>query len=603
MAVNTFHVEAWGLPLDTTTRIVARVPFIQGSFMDPLSDQSGRGALTVPADWDRLTEVIDPDTNTGSLLVIFQDNTYIGAFFASTMTTDHRATEQVTITGKHVASVLAHGTVLPFDYPLRPTVDPDWIWGNDVNVNGFQNGGLEDDPESPSPWKAVNDVETLEIETDLSKVRTGTQSLRIVTTGLNGGAKQRVNNITNPKQYTFTGWVYHELGSTEDFQIRVFALDPFTPKGSDTVPVPTATWTRLSVTAILDSDDISVRLRCLTAIGEFWLDDLSLVAGSPATTWGDITLDLILDLKNGHNAETSPYEVDALGFLSTSWGTVQDSASQAWDNGEIEYRARRGKKLSLIFADGVAGGYEYECMFNPATGNVDMDLFNPYDWATRTGGVGTNRTGTGVPELNAQSAVVAGPISRSVGGPNRIQVEGDEGRYAVRRDTTAQTGFGTRMAYRANRNILAGDSGMLGKIAARYLDESVEPQIALQTVVRPTGVGAVPYRDFRVGDTYPMNFPGVIVGAKRCVRIRTSFTETEGVYTIDWDATSYTAAPVHDPDNQVVIDPLWAFTEAMRRLMERVDEFDVGTDLSFGDIIVGDEATGDWVSYLSTMGA
>lgn len=769
-----FHVEAWSLPLETTTRTVARVPFITGSFKDPLSSQAGQGSIVVRKDWDRLTTVVDPDNNVQSLLVVFQDNTYVGSFLGTRTAENVEENGLVTITGKHVASVLENGRVLNYDYPARPTVDPDWQWGAGVSLNGFRNGGFEESEDQPGeavadvstdfedgtrqgwlatrgflpgfnendatvkvntddaqagsysmevnagiaysgfrkqvrvlggstvnfqwymksattgkhliglvdlaggtashtnaytinnrtyaelgnaakgtgttdgtwqliqlavtyptfnssdpdldykdvwiyaiyddtgngplmrldtftasgpgfgllPWKRTSSTDVTVFEQDATHTdpddSTSTVSAKITTTAASEGIKQRCDGLTPGRTYTFRGKIYHETGSAQDFRvvIRRGSGEGLIAGNTDSIPTGTtdADFTWIWVTAEVDQEDIVFVVTKETA-GTFWLDSFDVIEGLYAASWGDIQHQLLDDLTVDHVAESTspiPLAVNAYGTLTpttyldySSFSATLDSASNAWSPATVEYRAKRGKKLSLIASDGNRAGFEYRVAFDPAVPSVVLDWFNPYDWGTRTGGVGTNRVGTGVKEIRAATGVTTGPVIKQAAAANRIYVEGDEGKWNVRAKSASETNYGTHMLYEGDVNVLGDDT--LGQIARRILDERNEPSTALKLNIEPGGnlSSVVPYRDFQIGDTVPIAIPGVFEGAKRVVQIVTDFTPGYGQYTVEFDNTTFTS------------DPTKALAEAVRRLLERVDELEKPADASF--VSVGEQ--------------
>ena len=772
MAVNRYHVEAWSLPLETSTRIVARVPFVAGSYKDPLSSQSGQGSITVRGDWDRLTDIVDPDLDIESLLVIFQNNTYVGAFFGTRTARDvtDDAVGLVTITGKHVASILDYGRVLNFDYPARPTLDPDWSWGAGASVAGFRNGGFEESEEIPGTptddvatdfedqslqgWLAtryflpgfeendatvkVNDTDSqagtysMEVNTGVARsgfrkllrvrggesytfswycksVTTGkrvlglldlhggtvlhtnwfidngraavelanaaqgtgvtdntwqqqtmtvsyptfssiaddnykdvwlyvvfvgsgngpllrldtfagagpglglvpwkpsdstlvtvfeqdathtdpldtdsTVAAKVTTTAVNEGIKQRVEGLTPGRTYTFLGRIYHEAGSDQDFRVRIRRGGGEGVIATNTDTIPTATWATIWVTGLADQDTLIVDVTKDTA-GTFWLDSFDLIEGLYQASWGDIQTSLLTDLTVTHIGESTspPYAINAYGTLApvtyldySSFDATTDSGGIVWAADPaaiptvpdlVAYRAKRGKKLSLIANDGARMGYEYRAAFDPATSTVVLDWFNPYNWTTRTGGVGTNYVGTGVPEIRATVGVTSGPIVEQPAPANRVYVEGAHGRWNVRAKDASEAAVGTRMLYEGDVNVLGDDT--LGQIARRTLDDRNEATTALKINIEPhdNTTIATPYVHFWPGDTYPIAMPGIFEGAKREVEIVTDFTPSFGRFTVEFDNRSYTS------------DPTKALVEAVRRLLERVDELDSPVDKS-----------------------
>lgn len=765
MAVNRFHVEAWSLPLESTAMVVARVPFIRGSYKDPLSSQAGRGSIQVRGDWDRLTEVVDPGNNVETLLRIYQNNVVVGSFFATRTAKELRgdAAGTVTITGRALSHIPNDARVLNFDYPDTPTVDPDWIWGNGADINGFRNGSFEESEEVPDVstydigtdfedgslqgWLATrsflpgfyeNDA-TVKVNTDDAQAgsysmevnagvaysgfrkqirvqggetytftwymksattgkhvvglldlaggtashtnaytingRTyaelgnaaqdtgttdgtwqqltitvayptfnagdpeqdfkdvwlyaiyddtgngplirldsftasgpglglapwrrygsgvttfeqdatpgstspldGSQSAAVVTSNALEGITQKVEGLTVARTYTFTAYVHHTTGSDQDLRVRIRrgSGDGIVALATETVSTGGG-WTKVSVTTEIDQETVLVDVLKVTA-GTFWVDKCRFQEGSGSATIGTMATALLDDLTVDHVGEVSAFGVNAYGSLtpttyldySTHSATV-DAAGDPWEpaavSGLVEYRATRGKKLSHVFTDWARMGFEYRIVDNLPT-SVDLELYNPYDWTTRTGGVGSNLVGTGVKELTYGAGVTGGPFVQQPAAVNRVLVEGDDGRWTVRRDATQEAAVGTRMVWEGNRNYLGDDT--LGQIASTILDERTTPSTALKLKLEPKDDSTlpIPYVDFQVGDTYPINLTGVFVGAKRVVEVTTDFTEGYGSYEVEFDQETYTS------------DPSKAMAEAVRRLLERFDQLDAPEDLS-----------------------
>jgi hypothetical protein len=166
-----------------------------------------------------------------------------------------------------------------------------------------------------------------------------------------------------------------------------------------------------------------------------------------------------------------------------------------------------------------------------------------------------------------------------------VHVEGDRGTWVIRRDATKIGAFGTRMLYDGDTNFLGDDT--LAQVANRLLDERTEPTTAIKVNIEPLDNDTpCPYTHFFIGDTYPLDLTGDFTGSKRVVKIATDFTPGHGRYTVEFDNTSYTS------------DPLKAVTEAVRRLLEKVDELDAPADTSTPDEIVIADANPIEPTYL-----
>jgi hypothetical protein len=747
---DRWHVEAWSLPLATSTRTVARVPFSKGSAAVAVGGSAGRGAITVRKDWDRLAEVTDPENGVGSLFRIYRDNTLIPelSFFGrrDARNLDDEAEGQVVISGPGIGDVMNFARVENFDYPVSPTVDPDWSYGaaGDL-VAGFSNASFEDvkdagtdfEDETLQGWEVIpasgdfrasdaapvpdngdartgswsllmdpglrhsgvqrtlrviageryqfqafckstttgkrftfgvttvatafhtnaftyNGITMAELgnvpsnglgtpggstdgtwqQLDLDVTIAGTagesvtitlymqfddhdgtngplarwdditftgpglglvpweptsdtalttflqdptpgsppispfdgdNTVHLVTTASGGGVRQKVEGLTIGRTVTFIAYIHHDTGSSQNHTITIQRAEGLTTLSSATVFVATGgTWTRLSTTALIDTEDVYVVVTKNTT-GEFWADATRLTFGQDQASWGDIHQQLLDDAAVDHTAESPPFDRDTLGFLDyTSFTTLLDSAGNTWSPATVDYRAKRGKKYRQIGADGAKMGFE-TIVRDTAAGPV-LEIFNPYDWSTRTGGIGTDRTGTGVPEIVYGAGVTSGPIVRQPSTANRWHIEGEAGQFEVRRDLASIADYDTREGYEGSVDFL--ENATLGQIADQALAERTIPTTALKVNLAPhEGDNVpVPFRDFNIGDTYPLNLIGDFVGPKRVMQITVDFSPGIGFYTVEFDQITYTS------------DPLKATIEAVRRLLEQADTLDQPAD-------------------------
>jgi hypothetical protein len=428
------------------------------------------------------------------------------------------------------------------------------------------------------PWKQANPTVVTTFEQSTTFVDDLTYSAKVVTNSTLGGVRQTVAGLTPGRTYTFSGRVRHAAGSNQDFVIRMRRGSGDGVIATATVSVPTATWTDLTVTGEVDQERVIFDIRKSTS-GTFYVDTCELKEGQAAASWGAIQKQLLDDLQTDHAAETPPYNLEAFGlgagggpWLDFSSVTVAtDSDGNAWSPATVEYRAKRGKKFSQINADGLRNGYEW-LITDIAGSQPTYEVFNPYDWSTRTGGVGTPRTGTGVPELRYGAGVTSGPIVESPAGANRVHVEGEGGKWRLRTDTSKIAAFGTRMLYDGDTNLLGGDT--LGQVADQLLDERTVPTTALKVNIEPVDEDTpTPYVHFFIGDTYPIDLTGDFTGDKRVVKITTDFTPGYGRYVVEFDNTSYSS------------NEQKAIAEAVRRLLEKVDTLDAPADTSTPDVI------------------
>ena len=396
----------------------------------------------------------------------------------------------------------------------------------------------------------------------------GTQTAKLTTTSNFHGIGQPVTGLTPGRTYTAVIRVHHATGSNQDFAWRIVRTQGGTAIATSTVSVPTGgDWTELTVTGVVDVEDVFIQI-LKVASGTWWVDAVEFFDGQAAAAWGDINLQLLNDAAVDHTAEAGDFARDTLGFLDfTSFTAALDSAGNAWTPATVNYRAKRGPRYTRIHSDGRRMGYEWQVVDDVAAG-LSLDIFNPYDWATRTGGIGTNRIGTGVPEIRYGAGVTGGPLVHQPSTGNRVHIEGEAGLFAIARDTGSIDDYDTREVYEGSIDLLDGDT--LDVVADQVLADRVQPSTALKINLAPHENPDVPtpFQDFGVGDTYPIQLIGTFEGAKRCLKITAEFTPGYGSYVTEWDAVTHTT------------DPLKATVEAVRLLLAQSDTLDKPADLT-----------------------
>ncbi len=757
---DQWHVEAWSLPLATSTRTVARVPFVKGAAGAAVKGGHGRGSVTVRKDWDRLDDVTDPDNSIGSLFRVFRDNVLVPelSFFGrrDARNLEDEAAGMVTISGPGIGDVMNYGRVENFDYPVSPTIDPDWSWGAGAALNGFKNPSFEEsvhaaptltggkydigtgfEDENTAGWKSIpssrfEDGEPNDVDPTVDNVdaRTGSFSLhwtagdavsgiekavriagqgpapaaghryqftiylkafagsrfifgvenvaivhhangfisngigwaeldnvaegtgstdatwqqidlditfdsftnyanvnlyilyddtgsgpnariddysgagfnlglfpweptsfafvttfardtspptaaldgtavaQIITGAAGHGIGQPVEGLTPGRTYTFIGNIHHDIGVNQTFTVRIVRTDGGTVIATTSLSIATGgTWTEVVVTGEVDVEDVFVQILLEGVAATWWVDATRSFDGQAAAAWGDIQQQLMDDAAVDHTGEAGNFARDTLGFVDyTSFTALLDSAGNAWTPTTVEYRAKRGKKYKQIGTDGEQMGYEWRVR-DTATG-IELDVFNPHDWTTRTGGMGTDLSGTGVPEIVYGAGVTSGPIVRQPSTANRVHIEGEGGLFEVRRDAASIAAYDTRELYEGSTDFLDGVT--LGQIADQTLDERIVPTTALKVNLAPhMGDNVpIPFRDFTLGDTYPVNLIGDFTGPKRVMQITVNFTPGFGIYTVEFDRLTFTS------------DPLKATVEAVRLLMEQATTLDAPADVS-----------------------
>ena len=153
-----YWAEAWTLPHVTPfQRKIAYLPFLAGSqFSDEYDKSRAHGSIILPADYERINEVMYVDENNpandkASLIRIYrtgvtQSGVPVPVFEFYTEDRDDQitntATGTTTISGREITpAALGRITLLPYDFPHPQTFDPDWVYGGD---NVLQDPGFEE---------------------------------------------------------------------------------------------------------------------------------------------------------------------------------------------------------------------------------------------------------------------------------------------------------------------------------------------------------------------------------------------------------------------------------------------------------------------------
>jgi hypothetical protein len=217
--------EAWTLPTAATfERKIADIPVIEGTGSGTLTfSDSGEGTLAVPADYDRLAEIIDSDE--GSLIRVYDDATLAHEWMAERVTHDATDVGSVIISGPDIAALMERAVVYPYDYPVNPTRFPDWIWGSDNNLlsnGGFEDAGGTNYVQNPgfesgelSPWYAgYEDGVSATATVQTGVVDTGTYAAEVTPLLAGGGLSTVIRGLQPRKTYAVTARVRAATGDS-----------------------------------------------------------------------------------------------------------------------------------------------------------------------------------------------------------------------------------------------------------------------------------------------------------------------------------------------------------------------------------------------------
>ncbi len=222
--MSGLRFEAWDLPTAATfTRKIADVPVIVGSGKGYLQfGDSGRGQISVPSDYDRLSEIVS--ATTGSLIRVYDGVSLVHEWITERVKEDVADASKTVISGPDVQALVKRAVIYAFDYPVGPpTNDPDWLWGDDNNLllngsfeigtNLVSNDGFEDGTTDPWWAGAVDGVSaTLAIET--TTVDAGTFSAKCDVLLSEGGMSTTLGGLYGSQTYTVTVRVQGTVSKT-----------------------------------------------------------------------------------------------------------------------------------------------------------------------------------------------------------------------------------------------------------------------------------------------------------------------------------------------------------------------------------------------------
>jgi hypothetical protein len=285
-------VEAW--TLTGQTRVIADVPIEGGSF-EQILNGVGSGRVEIPAGYDRLTEIINPDPRDSAASelppVQTQLRFYLGGVHRYTVLAEHidveledDAESTAVVSGDGIEAALRWGRLYPADFPTPAIRSGDLIYGSTANliVNGggedsaelVPNGGFEEGDEQP--WTPIGGT----ILADNTTARTGQWSLQVTPAAQSDGAQ--ISLPTKPGQRVFLeGWVRDSAGSGQTIRMEAVYLDADSVEQSldATTTAVTTTWQRLTLEFVVPADITSIDLRYTSEATSgwvsFWVDDVT----------------------------------------------------------------------------------------------------------------------------------------------------------------------------------------------------------------------------------------------------------------------------------------------------------------------------------------
>lgn len=219
----SYSLEAWTLPGSTPHEEVVKEVLWQGaSFGQRLNGGDVSCYVEVSADYERLDDICDPDSNTETLIRCYRDGTYLTSWFARQRQRPHTHAEQITVSGPGIDTALDQAIVFPYDTPdpipsgRWQSDQPDWVYGAGQQL--LANPSFEDANGSTS-WE-TGDLEGWELTEDegdtfaahpdsgayANNARTGIVSLNLLTPHSRAGFRKRFS-CTPDAQYTISVWV------------------------------------------------------------------------------------------------------------------------------------------------------------------------------------------------------------------------------------------------------------------------------------------------------------------------------------------------------------------------------------------------------------
>jgi len=229
-------IEVWNEA--GTEKIIDHLDVSTASFQ-PILNGIGGGMVTVPADFDRLDEICQPDPRDSNgdplppvttLLRVVLHGVLQYSFYAQERdyVLEDQSDVKVRISGDGIESSLGWGVVLPDNYQ-NAEILLDHLYGSADNLvsNGnlddgddlLDNGGLEDG--DSDPWEPTG---TATIVADNSISRTGGWSLRIDPSAVDDGARQGFS-VQEGQRVFYNGYVRESAGSGDDVTAILFYID------------------------------------------------------------------------------------------------------------------------------------------------------------------------------------------------------------------------------------------------------------------------------------------------------------------------------------------------------------------------------------------
>lgn len=337
-----------------------------------------------------------------------------------------------------------------------------------------------------APWKEVGNLRTFTVDQTHTYDGENAALVRALNSqaGVNG-IRQEIENLTPGRTYTSGVWLYQETGANRDFRL-IHKLPAGSWTGSTLITVPSGVWTEVTLTSLIDSDEIwwDLRIDGSYTPFDFWVDKAFMAEGLAAATYGRMSNDLMDDAGVDHVLIGRT----AGNWLIRTYGDLLDSNGDPWDDTRAA-KLKRGQTYRR-FHDFMAKswGYEQRVRTNPANELEHfLDLYNPE-------GMGTVLDQEGDPAILRPSAT--GPLVRREPGGSYAMAEGDEGAWGEATDADVQTAWGPSEEYAGTHERLEGS---LIEVAEEHIKQGVSKAEGLKiTLEDPAAIPGVAYG---IGDT------------------------------------------------------------------------------------------------------
>lgn len=442
--------------------------------------------------------------------------------------------QDLAITVTYGADVSESELIIHYDDHDGGTALPFYV--DNVTIQGAGFAGWE------GVWQPYKAVDTFEFDTTI--YRTGTRSLKFKTgsgsPAFGSGAEQRVTGLTPGVTYTLTGWMRHDSGSLA--KMAMIARRPGGVfYGSQVVDVPTGTdWTVGYLTFTADTDEVWCDFfhNAAGASPNWYLDDVLLAEGLPPSTVGEIVGALLDDAQTDHTGETGVLARATGVWIKPDFTDTDDSAGNAWRADE-SVTIRMGKTYGKVLSDFAQMGYEYRIRPNPSYPSDSeshiLQIFNPSDPSTRTGGASVDLTGS---VGFSTATVTAGQIVRRPRTRTVALAAGEGNLISVAKDGVAA--WGAKELFVPAQDVT--DTGTLDQAAATALVERGTSTEASQITILDDDHFS-PFIDFQPGDWVRGELGGQIPrGNHRVAAITGDIRGGLATFTLDLGAQVFVGA-------------------------------------------------------------